>query len=64
MKSLICGVVWWPKLDEIDFLVFLFSKSSTTGQTSFFHSLELACPPMVKTIHIDYLGPFLGHQKM
>ena len=64
MKSLACGVVWWPTLDkEIETIVRSCSKCQ--GQQD--------DPPTVPLIpwswttrpwsrlHIDYLGPFLGH---
>ena len=64
MKSLARGVVWWPKLDDdIDLLV----RSCHKCQ------MQQDNPPLAPLIpwswptrpwsrlHIDYLGPFLGH---
>ena len=64
MKSLACGIVWWPKLDdEIELMV----RSCSVCQT------QSDNPPVAPLIpwqwpsrpwhrlHIDYASPFLGH---
>ena len=64
MKSVARGVVWWPKLDkEIEAMVRSCSKCQ----------IQQEDPPTVPLVpwhwptrpwsrlHIDYLGPFLGH---
>lgn len=66
IKSLAHGVVWWPKLDkEIETMVHLCSKCQ--GQQDDPPTVPLILIPWNwptrswSRLHIDYLGPFLGH---
>ena len=64
MKSLARGVVWWPKVDdEIDFLVRSCSKCQVQQDSPPLAPLILWNWPTRpwSRLHIDYLGPFLGH---
>ena len=64
MKSLAWGVVWWPKLDkEIKTMVRSCSKCQVQQDNPPTAPLILWNWPTRpwSRLHIDYLGPFLGH---
>ena len=61
MKRSAHGVVWWPKVvDEIDSLIGSCSKCQVQQDSPPLAPLYSSTRPWSR-LHIDYLGPFLGH---
>jgi len=66
MKSLVGAIIWWPKLDEeIKTMVCSCSTRQTQHDSPPAASLipwKWASHPYAwSRLHLDYIGPFLGH---